>query len=330
MALAKRTLNALRKKHVAHPDDNTAAGLRAHAAETAADIAADVDKLFGKGTVIQLSGETDLSEGGIPTGYQEIDDILSGGTDKHGTSIKGVGVGFPKGRMIEIYGPESSAKTSLALLAIAHAQEMGGTAAFVDAEHALDTAYARYLGVDVESLLIFQPDTAEDTVAYVKALVKRKVDIIVVDSIAAMTPKSELVEGVKGKGGMGEHARIMSAACRQINAALKPGGPVVIWINQIRMKIGVMFGNPETTTGGNAMKFYASIRLDLRKIKTLIKQKGGEKKVVGVRIRARTIKNKIVPPFRDVIFDIIFNVGIFIVSKETLREEKLKGKEDDE
>ena len=252
-----------------------------------------IEKQFGKGAIMRLGGDVKLDVKSIPTGIISLDKAL------------GIG-GIPRGRVVEIFGPESSGKTTLTLSIIAQAQSEGGVAAFIDAEHAFDPTYAKMIGVNLEDLLVSQPDTGEQALEIVETLVRSNaIDLIVVDSVAALVPRAE-IEGEMGEAQVALQARLMSQALRKLTAAISKSKTCVTFINQIRMKIGVMFGSPEVTPGGRALKFYSSVRIDLRKIATITSPEG----VVGTRVKSKIVKNKVAPPFKEALFEIMYNEGV--------------------
>lgn len=302
-----------RDAHITRMRETHSRTAQAKVDKQATDIAAtmkDMQKRFGAGVFMSIAGQRAVDGlATIPTGWQEFDDILTGETDSAGRSVYGTGIGWPRGRIVEIFGPENSGKTTLCLHAIAQAQRRGIACAFIDAEHSLDTKYAAHLGVDLTSLKLAQPDSAEQAFEIVRELARSKLfGIIVVDSIAAMEPEVEQKKKMSDSI-VAAQARLVSSALRRLIGITAKSNVLLLFTNQLRMKIGVMFGNPETTPGGKALKFYASIRLDVRKIKQIMKSG----RVIGHRARIKAVKNKAAPPYREIYADIYPNVGIATV-----------------
>lgn len=327
-AVMGKAEQALRERHVRGSEKPGNDKERAKRLAKVAALAKSLQKDYGDGAAMLLDdkAETDLSGGFIPSGFPEIDDVLTGAIDENGMTIKGTGQGWPKGRIVEVYGPESQGKTTLALATIAAAQKAGEICAFVDVEHALDTVYAKTLGVHVDEMLISQPDTAEQALNIVEDLVGKKVGVVVVDSVAALVPEKER-DGGMGDEHMGLQGRLMSQALRKLNSRIKGDGSLLIFINQTRMKVGVVFGNPETTTGGKALKFYASIRAEVKQERKLTTKAGGEGAVIGSRSRLFTAKNKVAAPFREVAFDIMYGRGIMVPDRAQVKAERAAFKE---
>ena len=294
-------IDTLRRKHV-----REATVVSKKTIDAVAKVVNAINTTYGANTLVPLYGSRTVAANGIRTGWGKLDDLLTGDTTDRNRTIDGTGVGIPRGRIIEVYGPEAAGKTTLVLHLIKAVQEAGGTAAYVDAEHSMDTRYADNIGVNLKKLLFSQPDSAEQALDVVIALVKdATLDMVVVDSVAALEPAVEDDADMK-KSHVALQARLMSKALRKLTAHVSRANCVVVFVNQIRMKIGVMFGNPETTPGGQALKFYSSIRLDIRKVKTL--KKGND--VIGIRSRIKTVKNKAASPFREIYVDIKPNEGI--------------------